>query len=317
MWTDCHMINNIGCEIALKPFQFCNLCEVNCATIEGQEDFNSRAAAAAFIGTLQAGYTDFHYLRDVWKRTTEEEALLGVGLTGIGSGYVESLDKTEAAETAVASNRYWASLIGINSAARVTTIKPSGTSSMVLGCSSGVHAWHNDFYIRRMRIGKNESLYKYLAKHHPELVEDEHFRPHDQAVISIPQAAPEGSILRSERFSDLLERVRTYNLDWVREGHVRGDNTNNVSCTISLKEDEWKECGEWMWENREVYNGISVLPYDGGTYIQAPFEDITAEKFEEMSSSLQAIDLTEIVEEKDETDLTGELACAGGACEIV
>jgi len=178
---------NPCCEIALRPFQFCNLCEVNVSNIESQEDLNERVKVAAFIGTLQAGYTDFHYLRPVWQRTTEKEALIGVGITGVGSGKAQQYDMKEAAKIVMEENERVANLIGINKAARATTIKPSGTSSLVLGTSSGIHAWHNDYYIRRMRVGKNESLYTHLLINHPELLEDEFFRPHDTAVISVPQ----------------------------------------------------------------------------------------------------------------------------------
>ena len=139
---------NPCCEIALRPFQFCNLCEVNVSNIESQEDLNARVKAAAFVGTLQAGYTDFHYLRPVWQRTTEREALIGVGITGVGSGKAQQYDMTQAADIVKGENARVANLIGINKAARTTTIKPSGTSSLVLGTSSGIHAWHNDYYLR-------------------------------------------------------------------------------------------------------------------------------------------------------------------------
>jgi len=307
---------NPCCEIALRPYQFCNLCELNVSDIESQEDLNERSKAAAFIGTLQAGYTDFHYLRDEWRETTEKEALIGVGQTGIGSGEVLKYDLKEAAIKVKEENARVASLLRINPAARCTTVKPSGTSSCVLGTSSGIHAWHNDYYIRRQRVGKNEALYQHLAIYHPELVEDEYFNPDSQAVIEIPQKAPEGSILRSESPIDLLNRVGRFNTEWVHSGHREGQNTHNVSCTISLKEDEWPLCGEWMWKNRNNFNGISVLPYDGGTYVQAPFEDITKERYDMLESSLNAIDLTNVVEMQDETDLAGEAACAGGSCEI-
>lgn len=307
---------NPCCEIGLRPHQFCNLTEINADDIVDQVDLNERAAAAAFIGTLQAGYTDFHYLRPIVKQTTEQDALIGVGMTGIGSGAVLGLDLACAARIVVRTNEWIAKIIGINPAARTTTIKPAGTSSLALGCSSGIHAWHNAFYLRRIRAGKNEALYQHLAKHHPELVVDEHFRPHDQAVIEIPQRAPAGAILRHESPADLLERVRRFNVEWVRTGHVDGANTHNVSCTISVKADEWVEVGAWMWNNRDTYNGISVLPYDGGTYIQAPFEDITEEEYHRRLAHLTEVDLTKVLEVEDNTDLAGEVACAGGACEI-
>jgi ribonucleoside-diphosphate reductase alpha chain len=305
-----------NCEIALRPFQFCNLCEVNVSDIVSQEDLNDRVRAAAFVGTLQAGYTDFHYLRPIWKRTTEKDALIGVGMTGIGSGKAQQYDLRQAAKLAVEENARVAELIGINQSARCTTIKPSGTSSLVLGTSSGIHAWHNDYYIRRIRVGKNESIYTYLLKNQPELVEDEYFRPHDTAVISVPQKAPEGSVLRHESALELLERVKHFNREWVKVGHNNGQNTHNISATVSIKPEEWEMVGEWMWENRKFYNGLSVLPYSNHTYTQSPFEDCTQDKYEHLMKSLADINLSKIIELEDNTDLSGEVACAGGACEV-
>ena len=307
---------NPCCEIALRPYQFCNLCEVNASDVSSQADLNERARAAALIGTLQAGYTDFHYLRQEWKQTTEKEALIGVGMTGIGSGAVLKYNLVEAANVVVKENVRIAELIGINSAARTTTIKPSGTSSLVCGSASGIHAWHNDYYIRRMRLGKDEALYTYLKENIPNLVEDDVFNPNG-AVASFPQKAPEGSILRHESPAQLLERVRMFNINWVRAGHVSGDNTHNVSCTISVKDNEWSEVADWMWNNRNDYNGISVLPYNGGTYQQAPFEDITEEQFLELEKFLKSIDLTQVYEAENNTDLTGEVACGGNGCEVL
>ena len=307
---------NPCCEIALRPNQFCNLCEVNVSDIESQEDLNNRVKAAAFIGTLQAGYTDFHYLRDIWKRTTEKEALIGVSMTGIGSGVVLGYNMKEAAKLVKEENARVAELIGVNKSARTTTVKPAGTTSLTLGTSSGIHAWHNDYYIRRIRVGKNEAIYQYLAMYHPELIEDEFFRPHDTAVISVPQKAPEGAILRTESPFQLLDRVKKITQEWVRPGHRTGSNTHNVSATISLKPEDWELAGEWMWQQRDFYNGLSVLPYSNHSYIQSPFEDCTKEEYERLFQSLTNIDLTKVVELSDETDLSGELACAGGACEI-
>jgi len=308
---------NPCCEIALRPFQFCNLCEVNVSNIESQEDLNERVRVGAFIGTLQAAYTDFHYLREIWQKTTERDALLGVGMTGIGSGVILNYDLKKAADLAKEENARVAEIIGVNKAARVTTVKPSGTSSLVLGTASGIHAWHNDYYIRRIRVGKNEAIYSYLAVNHPELVEDDFFKPTIQAVISVPQKAPDGSILRTENVIDMLERTKKFNLEWVKKGHRKGANTNNVSATVSIQEGEWEAVGNWMWENKETFNGLSVLPYFGGTYTQAPFEDITKEKFEEMAQHLHSIDLSKVVEFSDDTALMDQAACAGGACEIV
>jgi ribonucleoside-diphosphate reductase alpha chain len=304
-------------EIALRPYQFCNLCEINATDIVDQDDFNARSKAAAFLGTLQASYTDFHYLRDVWKKTTEKEALIGVGITGIASGKLDSINLEEGAKMVVKENERVAKLLGIKKAARATTVKPSGTSSLVLGSSSGIHAWHDNYYIRRIRVGKNESIYTYLSLYHPELLEDDFFNPSQQAVISVPQSAPEGAKTRSESTFDLLERTRRFNMEWVRPGHRSGQNFNNVSCTINIKAGEWKQVGEWMWNNRNDYTAMSCLPEDLGSYKQTPFETITEEQYNEMSQHLHTIDLRNVVEFSDATSLMDQAACAGGACEVV
>jgi ribonucleoside-triphosphate reductase (thioredoxin) len=317
----------VGCEIALRPYQFCNLCEINVSDIISQDDLNTRASVAAFFGTLQAGFTDFHYLRPIWKKTTEKDALVGVGMTGIASGEILKYSLKEAAKVVKEVNEAISGVIGINKAARTTTIKPSGTSSCVLGTSSGIHAWHNDYYIRRMRILKDDPLYKYLLNVVPGLLEDDKLL-YNTAVLSIPQKAPEGSILRSETALNLLERVKKFNLEWVKAGHRKGDNTNNVSATISINDKreyaltdednigEWQAVGEWMWDNKDTFNGLSVLPADNGSYIQAPFENCTKEKYEELLALVKDIDLTRVIEEHDDTNFSQEIACAGGSCEI-
>jgi ribonucleoside-triphosphate reductase len=308
---------NPCCEIALRPYQFCNLCEVNASDIESQEDLEQRVKAAAFIGTLQASYTNFHYLRDVWKRTTEKDALLGVGMTGIASGAVLKCDLEKAAKLVKEENERVANIIGINKSARTTTVKPSGTSSLVLGTSSGIHAWHDAYYIRRIRVGKNEAIYTYLQIYHPELVEDDFFKPTIQAIISVPQKAPDGAILRSESALDLLERVKLFNTKWIKKGHRSGANTNNVSATVSVKNDEWGAVGKWMWENKNTFNGLSVLPEDLGSYVQTPYETCDEATFLKMSEALTGIDLAKIVEITDNTNLMEQAACQGNSCEIV
>ena len=308
---------NPCCEIALRPYQFCNLCEVNVSDIEDQYDLNNRVAAAAFFGTLQAGFTDFHYLRPIWAKTTQHDALLGIGMTGIGSGEIMKYDLKMAANVAKKVNQMISEKTGINEAARISCVKPSGTTSLVLGTASGIHAWHNDYYLRTMRFNKNEDIAMYLMKNHPELVEDDVLRPQDTICVRIPVKAPEDSILRTETAIDTLERVKHFSTDWINAGHVHGDNTHNVSATISIKEDEWKTVGDWMWENRKFYNGLSVLPYWGGTYQQAPFEDITQEKYNSLICELKEIDITKIKEVDDTVNFNESVACGGGACEIV
>ena len=328
---------NPCCEIALRPYQFCNLCEVNVSNIESQRDLNNRVSVAAFFGTLQAGFTDFHYLRPIWKKTTEKDALVGIGMTGIASMEVFKYDLTEAANVAEFINVRLSEALGINRAARITCVKPSGTTSCVLGTASGIHAWHNDFYIRRMQMSKSEDLYKYLAANHPNLVKDHLLIP-NSAVVEIPIKAPGGSVIRTETAIDTLERVKKVSMDWIKPGHIHGDNTHNVSATISVDKtrlypagtqtdsngiinnfhlDEWQVVGEWMWKNKEYYNGLSVLPFDGGSYSQAPFEDITEDQYYELVGQLTSIDLTQVVEEDDVTDLAGEVACGADGCVIV
>lgn len=303
-------------EISLRSYQFCNLVTINASDILDQDDLNERCKAASFIATLQASYTNFHYLRDIWKKTTEKEALIGVSMTGIASGVVLGLDLKEAVELVKEENERVAKLIGINKAARTTTVKPEGTSSLVLGSSSGIHAWHNKYYIRRMRVGKNESIYKHLEKHHPFLLEDEYFKPKTESVIQVPQKAPEGAITRDESAIDLLNRVSFVWKNWVKLGHRKGNNYNNVSTTVTIKPDEWKDVGEWMWKHRDEFTALSVFPYDGHVYVQPPFEDITKKEHDSLVKSLNDIDLSKIVEYNDDTELQDSVACGGGACEI-
>lgn len=328
---------NPCCEVALKPFQFCNLCEVNGDDVVNQVDLDIRVSVAAFFGTLQAGFTDFHYLRPVWKRTTEEDALVGIGITGIASGAILSLNLEQAAEVVKSINKQIAEEIGINQAARTTLVKPSGTTSLVLGSSSGIHAWHNDYFLRTIRFNMNEDIASYLMVNHPELCEVDQLRS-DVLCVRVPMKAPDTAILRTETAIDLLERVKKFSKEWIKPGHNRGINTHNVSATISIDKsrmytwrdnilqrhagfrdteiDEWEMVGKWMWANRDVYNGLSVIPYDNGSYVQAPFENCSKEEYEKRLASLQSIDLTKVIEIEDNVQFSQVVACAGASCEI-
>lgn len=308
-------VNPCG-EISLKPFQFCNLTTINASDVYTQDELNRRAKAAAFIGTLQASYTDFHYLREVWKKTTEKEALIGVSMTGIASGGVLKLDMEEAANVVKKENERVAKLLGINKAARCTTVKPEGTSSLVLGSSSGIHAWHSDYYERRMRVGKNESIYTYLAINHPELLEDDFFKPNLQSVIVVPQKAPDGAITRHESALDLLNRVSHVWSNWVKPGHRKGGNINNVSTTVTIKPDEWEDVGNWMWKHRNEFTALSVLPFSNHSYTQPPYSDITKAEYNRQVKKLSELDLTKVVELVDNTKLAEEVACGGSSCEV-
>lgn len=318
-WTDntdwgynpCH-------EIALNPNQFCNLTTINQTGIKNKQDFLKRVHSATLLGTLQAAYTDFPYLRPIWKETTEREALLGISFTGIAdaNGIVQPDWLQEGAKFALELNEKYAKKLGINPAARITTVKPEGTSSCVLGSSSGIHARHSAYYLRRFRINKGDSLDNYLRNTIPDLVEDDIYS-NTGSVVTIPQESPKGAIVREkETAEDLLRRVYEYNVHWVKNGYRSGSNHHNVSATISVKDNEWDYVRESMWKNRDLYSGISLLPYDGGTYKQAPFEDCSKETYEEFSKKVKAIDLKNIVEAEDNTTKTDTVACSGGVCEI-
>lgn len=316
--------NNFDCgfnpchEIYLNSNQFCNLTTINITNVKSKADFIKRIHTVALLGTLQAAYTDFPYLRGKWRETTEREALLGCSMTGIADngGKLPAAWLREGAKYILELNEKYAKKIGINPAARTTAIKPEGSSSCVLGSSSGAHDRHDQFYIRRVRMNKDDSLYKYLQTVMPELCEDDLFSP-TGGVVSIPQESPVGAIKRSDSSAlDLLKRAMFFNRNWISPGHRSGDNKHNVSLTVNVKEEEWKGVCKFMYENRNFYSGISLFPYDGGTYQQAPFETIDKTKYEELSKKIGNVDLKKVKEDKDHTNMTEIIACSGGTCEV-
>ena len=304
-------------EISLKNQGLCNLTTVNITDVIDQAELNKRAEAASVVGTLQASYTDFHYLRQSWQKQAEKESLIGVSLTGLARN-LDSLDLTEAAEIVNETNEAWAVKTGINKAARTTAVKPSGTSSMVLNSSSGVHAWFSPYYIRRMRVLKTEAIYKYMKRKIPKLVEDDYFQSSTQGIISIPIKAPDNAITRNDETTlDQLERIKKINIEWVHPGHRSGENKNNVSATVFVKQDEWDMVEKWMWENRKYYTGISVLPYDGGqSYKQAPFEEIDEDKYNELMEYIKELNLDQVKEDEDFTAIKEVVACGAGGCDL-
>jgi ribonucleoside-triphosphate reductase len=319
-WTNnLDLGTNPCCEISLNSMQFCNLTTINQTGIKSEKDFLNRVYAASLIGTLQASYTDFGYLRKSWRETTEKEALLGVSFTGIADAgsIVTSELLQKGAKLVLEVNEKYAKKMGINLAARTTAIKPEGSSSCVLSSSSGIHARHSEYYIRRIRMNKDDALAVYLKNTIPELVEDDVFSS-TGIVLSIPQMSPKDAITRhKETAFSLLDRTLSYRKNWVEEGYRYGDNHHNVSVTISVKEEEWDQLKLEMWNHRDSYSGISLLPFNGGTYLQAPFEDCTEDKFIEMSKLIKEVDLRQIKEERDTNNRIETISCAGGACEIV
>lgn len=319
-WTDDLSYGTNPCgEISLRTAQMCNLTSVNQTGITTRDEFFKRIHAATVIGTLQATYTDFPFLRPIWKETTEQDCLLGVSFTGIAdcADYVTAKWLKDGAVYAKEVNERFARKIGIRPAARVTTTKPEGTSSVVCGSSSGIHARHAQHYLRRIRINKDDALAKYLGHKIPDLVEDD-ISSKTTCVVTIPQKSPDGAIIRSdESCMDLFKRTMKYNRNWIRYGHREGPNHNNVSCTLYVKENEWETIRDAIWKNKDIHSGVSLLPFDGGNYQQPPFESCDEAKYEEISKFVRNIDLKEVIETEDETNGIQNLSCTNGACEIV
>jgi ribonucleoside-triphosphate reductase len=305
-------------EIGLQSNQFCNLTTTNLTGIKNEKDFHNRVYAAALLGTLQAGFTDFPYLSDKWRKVTESEALIGCSFTGIADAKnLSAEDLQKAAKLVLEVNEKYARKIGTNLAARTTAIKPEGTASCVLGSSSGIHARHSEFYLRRVRMNKDDELARYLMKVVPELVEDDVFSP-SGVVVTIPQESPEGSIVRqSETALNLFDRVKHYYNNWVLPGHRDGANTHNISCTINYKPEEVTILLENLWKDRFQYAAVSLLPFSDTIYQQAPFEDCNKEIFEKYNKMIKEVDLTKVLEMEDNTNRAEQLACSGGVCEIV
>jgi len=304
-------------EASLPPMGLCNLTSINVGDRPSSVELEQRAVAASFLGTLQAGFTDFFYLRKQWEEQAKKDPLLGVSLTGIASLEDPTVVDWELlGNKVVETNRKWAKKIGINVASRTTCVKPEGTSSLVMGTSSGVHAWYAPYYIRRMQLNKVEPLYLYLKETVPELIED-HYLHSELAVLSVPVKAPEGARMRSETAFQTLDRVLFFNKTWVQAGHTSGVTPHNVSCTVNVKPEEWKDLGEKIFSQRENLSGISMLPYDNGTYQQAPFEECSEEEFNRLSIFIKEVDLNKVMEQEDLTDLVGEVACGGGGCEVI
>lgn len=312
------MGTNPCCEIALMSRQLCNLSSINVSKCVTEHDFLHAVNCATIIGTLQASMTDFSYIHPDFKKNCEAEALLGVSQTGVAENWqllTEDLLQN-GAKQAVETNRQWSALIGIKPAARVTCVKPEGSASVVLGTTSGIHAAHASYYLRRVQFNRADKIIQYLEAKAPKLVEPYCYDPYTM-VLAVP-VKKEGAIMRdTETAIELLERMKHVSMNWIKPGHVSGANTHNVSLTVNYHEHEKADIVEWMLANIECYNGISLLPFDGGTYKQMPFESITEAEYDEWCKKVPAdIDFSEI-DFKGTTDKrTEEVACGGGSCEI-
>lgn len=310
-------------EIALKSMGVCNLTEINAAQCFSKEDWLKAVVSATIIGTLQATYTDFKYVQPEWKKNADDEALLGVSITGQAEAQAiltpENL--AEGAKTAVEVNKLWAAKLGIKPARRITTTKPSGTSSSWLGTTAGVHAGHEIRYIRRVRMDKVSALGKVLSKRFPAFVVEDPFNSNDM-IMQVPIKLYDTTLLRSQETAvQCLERVKGLYDNWIMPGHVEGPNTHNISLTINYHEHEKDAIRRWMLDNRDSYYGISLIPYDGGDYKYLPYSQPPhPEVFEILDKAFALIAedfrFEDIRERKDNTDFKGEVACAGGACSL-
>lgn len=325
-WTadpERNMGTNPCAEIALNPFQFCNLTTVNFAAVENTHDFLQAVSAAAKLGTIQASFTNFGYIRPQWRKQTEEEALLGVSMTGLAANgrlftrFLQQEVFHNAARLANDINHFVSMDLGIKQAARVTTIKPEGTTSTCLDTTSGVHSAHSEYYIRRIRIDKDQELAQYLSLQlGSDYIETDKFNPQN-VVVSVPMKMTGAITREDETATTFLQNVLALRQQWILPGHNTGWNTHNISCTVSYKPDETDGLKDMMWANRDKYNGISILPYDGGTYVQAPFESVSRETYEHLASRLPPLDLFGVrYSQKTSDDRATVLACAGGACEL-
>ena len=300
-------------EIVLRPYQFCNLSECVVRHDDTKETLLRKVRLAAILGTIQSTFTKFPYLRKVWQRNTEEERLLGVSLTGIydnpllttqGPELNELL--TELRECARATNKEWAAILGIPVSAAITCVKPSGTVSQLTDSASGIHPRHAKFYIRRVRGDSKDPLTQFLIG---QGIPNEPcvYKPTQTTVFSFPQRAPDGILREDVTPISHLELWLTYQRFWCE---------HKPSVTISVAEGDWPSVGAWTWDHFDEISGVSYLPYDGGTYRQAPYEEIDEQAYNELKAKIPKINWEELVENTDNVAGAQMLACSAGVCEI-
>lgn len=305
-------------EIVLRSCGVCNLSEVIVEPDDTLDDLKTKVSLAAKMGTWQASITNFTYLRDIWRQNAEEEALLGVSMTGSAghkvlngrSGREKQIEWLEALKkVAILTNRREAKRLGINPAAAVTCNKPSGTTSTLTNTASGLHDWFDLFYIRRVRISKTDPISRFMIDAGLEAETDEYNEK--SWVFSFPFAAPEGAITRNDRTAiQQLENWLVWKEHWTE---------HNPSVTINVKENEWEEVGDWVYEHFDQITGLSFLPYSEHVYKQAPFETITKEKYEELAASIpEKMDweFLPVYETEDMTVSSQSLSCMAGQCDV-
>ena len=299
-------------EIILRDKQFCNLTEVVVRAGDTQESLARKVELAAILGTIQSMLGDFQFLSEDWKRNTEEERLLGVSMTGIMDATItnnpDPIMLEGLRDLARKTNETFAERLGISASTSITCVKPSGTVSQLVDSASGIHARHNDFYIRRIRMDKKDPIYTYL-KDKGVPVEDEAYRPDSTAVFSFPMKAPKGALTRDSKSAiEQLELWLIYQRHWCE---------HKPSVTISVKDEEWVEVGAWVWKYFDEVSGVSFLPHSNHTYVQAPYTDCTEAEYQEAVLLMPTdIDWNDFIELEDNTEGAQTLACVSGVCEI-
>jgi len=312
-------------EIILRPNGFCNLSEVIARPTDGPEALANKVRLATILGTVQSTYTDFRYLRSIWRRNAEEERLLGVSITGImdnellyqdinnisGSNtpmvkLADTLEKLR--EVAVQTNKEWAYKLGINQSAAITCVKPSGTVSQLAGCSSGIHPSYSDYYVRTIRADVRDPLCSFLKKVGVPWEADV-MKPDNTVVFSFPQKSPGTSVNRTAVSAiEQLELALVYKNSWCE---------HNPSITVYVREHEWMQVGAWVYDHFDDVVGIAFLPYSDHVYAQAPYQEVSKEEYESLLAKMpKTIDWSEMKEVQDNTTGSQELACAGGVCEV-
>jgi ribonucleoside-triphosphate reductase (thioredoxin) len=303
-------------EIILRPNQFCNLTEVVVRAEDTMETLIEKVKAATILGTIQSTLTHFPYLRKSWVRNTEEERLLGVSLTGIlDNDLLNDYNDPELPkrletlrDVAINTNKDLSTRLGIPPSTAITCVKPSGTVSQLVDSASGIHPRHSRFYFRRVRGDIKDPLTQFMIDHGVP-AEPDVTKPHSTLVFTFPKKAPEHAKLRDDLSSlDHLKLWLVYQKYWCE---------HKPSVTVSVKESEWPSVGAWVWENFDELSGVSFLPYDGGTYRQAPYQECSKEEYEEFLAKIpQTINWDELVEEDDTTEGAQVLACTAGGCEL-
>jgi ribonucleoside-diphosphate reductase alpha chain len=309
-------------EIILRPYQFCNLSEVVARASDNMESLRKKVRIATILGTFQSTMTDFKYLRDVWKRNTQEERLLGVSLTGIMDNQILAGQSTtygtnigtlleELKTVAVETNANFAEQLGINQSTAITCVKPSGTVSQLVDSASGIHARHNPYYVRTVRGDNKDPLTQFLvAQGIP--AEPDVMKPDSTTVFSFPMQSPSGAVTRTGMTAiEQLDLWLLYQRHWCE---------HKPSVTISVKEHEWMDVGAWVYENFDEVSGISFLPFSEHTYQQAPYQDIDKDKYTELFARMpDTVDWSLLPEFEKEDNTSGgrELACSAGVCEVV